>query len=183
MAAHRLLEGDVPRRKFVDILPTVLSDDDQKTMDAIAQSVRAHPAIREANTPEAAVARVWAAEKALQNARRAASRAFEEARRDTQAMFSESTFVLRSSAEKWIAEAKAEAIKTLLSDPPYESSRTVQARGWARLREEEKLIPREPQDLEARERAIAARWQAATAEERGKIITEAAERHRPLKGK
>jgi hypothetical protein len=60
-------------------LPTVLSDDDQKAMDAIAQSVRAHPA----NTPEAALARVWAAEKQLQAARREASNAFEAVGRES----------------------------------------------------------------------------------------------------
>ena len=65
----------------------------------------------EAALPEAALARVEAAEKQLQNARREASRAFKAAGRDTEAMFSESTFVLRSSAKKWVEEARREQAK------------------------------------------------------------------------
>ncbi|MGB8901320.1 MAG: hypothetical protein WCC90_19720, partial [Methylocella sp.] len=138
------------------------------------------------NTPEATMQRVEAAERQLENARREAKKAFVNAGRDVSGMFAESVFVLRKTAERWRAEAKAEASKPPVSDPPkYESSKMAQARWWARLREEEesKLVPREPQDAEAREQAVIARFKASTPEQQAAMIVEAAARHRPLRGK
>jgi hypothetical protein len=67
-----------------------------------------HPGRIYRHPVEVALSRVWAAEKQLQAARRAASKAFEEVGRGTSSgMFAESAFVPRRTAEKWVEEAKA----------------------------------------------------------------------------
>ena len=170
-------------------LPAIPGIDDDPAAEAADAAIRAivapfkHQWGGDLSPEEAAMAEVARAEEHLKMARRAARKVFKNTGRDTEAMFSGSTFVLRSSAEKWIAEAKAESIKTLLApDPPkkYESSKIAQARGWAALalreEEESRLVPPAPQDAEAREQAVRARWEAATAEERARMITEVANR-------
>ena len=100
-------------------------------------------------------------------ARRAAKKVYKKAGLETGGMF-DGPFVLRETAE---------AVKPPVSDAPkYESSKIAQARGWATLREEEKLVPREPQDMAAREAAVAAKFKASTPEQQAAMISAAAKK-------
>jgi hypothetical protein len=135
----------------------------------------------EAALPDAAMQRVEAAEKQLQAARREASKAFEAAGRSTSGMFAESAFVTRRTAEKWRAEARAEAVKTPVPGDPGKAYREREARRYAYYHPDQP--PAEPEDAAGREQAVRARWEAATPEERGKMIVEAAARSRPSKRK
>ena len=170
MAHHRALRAG-------DILPFVPSrrvflDEPENSVAAAAAEALVAPFKHLWGgdlSPEAAMAEVDRAEQRLLMARRAAKKVYKKAGLETRGMF-DGPFVLRETAE---------AVKPPVSDPPkYESSKVAQARGWATLREEEesKLIPREPQDLEARGEAIAARFKAASSEERAKMICAAAKK-------
>lgn len=138
--------------------------------------------------------RVEAAEKALQAARREASKAFEAAGKDTEGMFAESAFVPRKTAERWRKEAKAEASKP----PELEWLREKRERAergpapktcaqieMAEMRSRGVSMPSkiEPEDAEAREQAVIARFKASTPEQQAAMITEAAARSRPSKRK
>jgi hypothetical protein len=119
--------------------------------------------------------RVEAAEKQLLEARRAAKKAFKENGNDTEGMFGESVFVLRKNAERWVEEARRE--KAELTPPePAPKPKTAAQEYAARMRSRDlsKPLPVEPLSAEAREAAVAARWAAATPEERAKMIVEAA---------
>ena len=107
----------------------------------------------------AAMQRVEAAEKQLQAARREAKAAFINAGKDTAAMFSELSFVPRSSAKKWIKEAREEQAK-LASPEPKLSWKERERRRLAYYAQP--AAAAEPEDAEARERAVAARFNAAT---------------------
>ena len=127
------------------------------------------------------MAEVARAEEHLKMARRTAKKAYKKAGLETGDMF-DGPFVLREVAERWRTEARAEAIKTLLApDPPkYESSEVAQARGWAALalreEEESRLVPREPQDLEAREKPSARGSKRPPPREARRMIIEVANR-------
>ena len=86
-------------------------------------------------------------------------------------MFAESAFVPRRTAEKWIKEAREEQAK-LASPEPELSWKERQNRRFAYYAQPAAVS--EPEDAEARERAVAARFNAATPEERAKMIVAAA---------
>ena len=72
------------------------------------------------------MARVWAAEKALQAARRAASKAFEAAGKDTEGMFAESAFVPRRTAETMASRRQ----RPRLQQPPKLAVAAREARAF-----------------------------------------------------
>jgi regulator of protease activity HflC (stomatin/prohibitin superfamily) len=80
----------------------------------------------DAETPEAAMTRVMAAERALLAARDEARARYKAAGLETGGMFSEGTFVLRETAERWVREALAEQKKATTPAPPPEPK----AEGW-----------------------------------------------------
>ena len=133
---------------------------------------------------ETAMARVEAAERALQAARREASKAFEAAGKSTSSMFAESAFVSRRTAEKWIAEAKAEASKPPESAWLREKAARAQRAEFPALMhlalsgKREQPAPETPEVSEAhrRENAVIAKFENAGPTERAAMISAAANR-------
>jgi hypothetical protein len=153
---------------FISAIPGI--DDDPAAEAAVQALVAPFKHLWSGDlSPEAAMAEVHQAEQRLLMARRAAKKVYKKAGLETGGMF-DGPFVLRETAE---------AVKPPVSDPPkYESSKVAQARGWATLREEEesKLVPREPQDMAAREAAVAAKFKASTPEQQAAMISAAAKK-------
>jgi hypothetical protein len=121
-----------------------------------------------------------------------ARKVFKNAGRDTAGMFVDTAFVPRSSAERWLAEAKAEASK-----PPESESewlREKRERGPApktsaflqmalRAQENPAPAPVEMSEAEHRENAAIAKFEASSPQEKARMIVDAAARARPSKEK
>ncbi len=185
-AQHRAMRaGDV--LPFLPSMSDLIShDDDQQVAEAAARALVApfgYGTPRSAE--ETAMQRVEAAEKALQAARREASKVFEAAGKSTSGIFAESAFVPRKTAERWLADAKAEASKPPESEWLREKREKAE-RGpapktraqieMAEMRSRGISMPSkiEPEDAAARERAVIERFKAATPEQQAAMICAAA---------
>ena len=181
-AGHRAMRaGDV----LPFLPPAIPGIDDDPAAEAAEAAARA------------AMAEVARAEEHLKMARRAAKKVYKKAGLETGDMF-DGPFVLRETAGRWrekaVNEACAEAVKTLVSDPPKRAGSGISPFMHLAMGEREPPKPSFKEEMAMRRAGtwtepppksedIAAKFANASPEEQARLICDAAERHRPLKGK
>ena len=148
-------------------------------------------------SPETAMSEVRQAEQRLLMARRTAKKIYRKAGLETSDMF-DGPFVLREVAQRWreraVNEACAEAVKTLVSDPPKRAESGISPFMHLAMGERQRPKPSFKEEMAMRRAGtwtepppksedIAAKFAKATSAERAAMICAAAERHRPLRGK
>lgn len=169
-------------------------DDDTFFEDFAAQWAKEHPDAAPASiSPESlerALAKCAQAESDLEHARAAASKIAEKMGRGITGLFKDSQFISRSTGKAWREESYAVGLADGATPTPpvpksepepapkYSNPHFNPAAAALRNRDLSQPIPVGLDDEESREQAIVAKWNAASVEERARMISTTADRAR-----